>query len=331
LADGGVSVILADGGATGGGLVSCGDADSCEDIDLETDSANCGACGNVCPAGQGCSSGTCAARCGNSGGSTGGNCGADCSMCPGTVSCGGACTDTQVDLGNCGGCGIACDSGQACTAGACVPICAGGGVCKPDGYCGTACPAGSALCGAAASSTATATCIDLETDPRNCGACGNACAAGQGCNQGSCAASCFQGNSVGSNCGGDCSGCPGTVACGNFCADTQTDPGNCGVCGVACGSGQTCTGGECVPLCADNGVCTSSGYCATACPTGSALCGAASSGESTSFCSNEQTDPLNCGACGIACPSGQSCVAGACQTPCTTGTANGGGSTSTGP
>lgn len=312
-ADGGVSVVAE------GGLVRCGDAGNC--IDLQTDGANCGACGHACAAGQGCHSGTCAARCG--GGATGvGNCGADCSGCAGTVACGASCTNTQYDPGNCGACGHACASGQACTAGACVPICAGGGVCTADGYCATTCPTGSAACGAAGSSTMTATCVDLQADPLHCGTCGHACGAGQGCNQGTCTATCFRGgNGVGGNCGADCSGCPGTVACGASCTDTQTDPGNCGACGQACASGQICTGGGCVPLCAGGGVCTSSGYCATACPAGSALCGDAGTGgtTSTSFCSDEQTDALHCGGCDTACPGGQTCVAGACQPVCATG------------
>ena len=40
------------------------------------------------------------------------------------------------------------------------------------------CPAGQSLCSAA--------CVDLSSDPSNCGACGNQCASGTGCAQGVC-------------------------------------------------------------------------------------------------------------------------------------------------
>jgi Stigma-specific protein, Stig1 len=43
----------------------------------------------------------------------------------GTTKCGGACVDTKVDLANCGGCGVACASGEVCSAGNCQSECAG--------------------------------------------------------------------------------------------------------------------------------------------------------------------------------------------------------------
>ncbi len=70
-------------------------------VNTATDSANCGACGTVCPAGQACSSGACAC--------TG----------AGLTTCGATCVNAQTDNSNCGRCGNVCPSGQSCVAGAC--------------------------------------------------------------------------------------------------------------------------------------------------------------------------------------------------------------------
>ncbi len=72
-------------------------------------------------------------------------------------------------------------------------------------------------------------CVDIYTDPANCGACGNACAAGNVCSNGTCSQSCPVGE----------------TACGASCRDLQTDNANCGACGMTCAPGLLCTAGMC--------------------------------------------------------------------------------------
>jgi hypothetical protein len=52
---------------------------------------------------------------------------------------------------------------------------------------------------------------------------------GQACSNGSCAVTCM-----------------GSTKCGNVCVDTTTDPANCGACGTACATGQTCVASQCM-------------------------------------------------------------------------------------
>lgn len=93
--------------------------------------------------------------------------------------------------------------------------------------------------------------------------------------------------------------CPmGTISCTTYCATPSSDPNNCGACGTVCSSSHvatvTCGGGVC------NGTCAS-GY---------ADCNA---NKQTDGCEiNILSDVNNCGACGIACNPGWSCVIGTC-------------------
>lgn len=145
------------------------------------------------------------------------------------------------------------------------------------------CKGTSVVCGGA--------CVDLQADGRNCGACGNACAAGTACAAGRCVMSCPAGSP--DLCGaGD----------GARCTRLAVDPQNCGTCGRTCAAGTACAAGECV----------------TSCPAGSPdVCGVADA----AFCTTLAEDARNCGACGNACPVGAACVAGQCVTTCPDGQA----------
>jgi hypothetical protein len=85
-------------------------ADGCE-TSLANDAKNCGACGNVCPAGGGvagaCVAGKCTLDCAKGAGNCDGNAANGCEA------------DLAGDAKNCGGCGVDC-GGQPCVQGACA-------------------------------------------------------------------------------------------------------------------------------------------------------------------------------------------------------------------
>ncbi|RCV64573.1 hypothetical protein C5S53_08245 [Methanophagales archaeon] len=226
-------------------------------VDLATDPNNCGSCGNACGANAYCSSGTCQCNSGY------GNCDGDWSN--------GCEANLNTDPNNCGSCGNACDPGVTCKDGECeewaegcckIPSgCIGGYLyvpgCKEIGgsfYMGqVCCPDGD--------------CHDLNTDPNNCGSCGNACGANAHCSGGAC--QCDEGYG---NCDGDWSnGCE---------VNLNTDPNNCGSCDNACGANAYCSSGTCQ------------------CNSGYGNC----DGDWSNGCEvNLNTDPNNCGSCGNAC------------------------------
>ncbi|MBP6830918.1 MAG: hypothetical protein KA978_09040 [Deltaproteobacteria bacterium] len=226
-----------------------------------------------------------------------------------------ACFDTATSVGNCGGCGRACAlanvATHTCAAGACGVV-----TCAPNfGNCDAM----------AANGCETNT----LSSAAHCGACNNACMAGQMCVSGACASSCTM------------------TTCGGACVNTQTDTAHCGACARACAlanvATHTCAAGACgVVTCAPNfgncdamaangcetntlssaahcGACNNvclSGQTCTAgvctggmtCPLGQTSCGGA--------CLDLQTDRAHCGACGVACGSGQTCTGGVCRITC---------------
>ncbi len=82
------------------------------------------------------------------------------------------CADLTSDESACGSCGNICEPGYLCINGTCV--CSAGKT--PNGTC--ICTKENILCNG--------TCVDKGFDDNNCGKCGNACASGSFCSEGSC-------------------------------------------------------------------------------------------------------------------------------------------------
>ena len=93
------------------------------------------------------------------------------------------------------------------------------------------------------------------------------------------------------SCGGYVCCASSAVCCNGVCTTVNSDPHNCGGCGIVCGPGQNCVGN----------LCQSAGPCFG----GQMLC--------DGVCREIALDPSNCGGCGIACGPGENCAGGLCQ------------------
>jgi hypothetical protein len=83
--------------------------------------------------------------------------------------------------------------------------------------------------------------------------------------------------------------CPaGEVVCGEFCADLQSSPTDCGACGAACADDQVCVAGR----------------CGSTCETGQTDCDGA--------CVDLDAHVDHCGGCDTACQVGETCTRGRC-------------------
>lgn len=240
--------------------------DGCE-THVFDDPKNCGACGADCAdAGGICWKGACG--------------------CPsGLTQCGNDCVDLDTDNLHCGSCDGVCkaptdpndprwecgpskqppNTKWTCIQGECSMQCAPSwGDCN-DAFCADGCE------------------LDLSSDPKNCGACGHACAQGQDCVEGACL-------------------CNGGTLCRGTCVDLDNDPMNCGYCGNECDGPSPSEGGG--PACV-------SGKCSYVCNPGWADC----NHKTFDGCEvNLTNDSLHCGACATKCKFGvaQPCVEGKC-------------------
>src|SRR5580692_11861199 len=118
--------------------------------------------------------------------------------------------------------------GLALLAAACAK--GGTGTSGTAGTSGSSCVAGQTPCGD--------TCVDVTTDPMNCGACGIPCSKGQSCQGGTCQ-------------------CQSGMLCNGSCV--SFDANHCGDCTTVCSANQVC----------------SNGVCASSCSTVATLCGSA--------------------------------------------------------
>lgn len=266
-------------------------------VNTTTDSANCGACGNVCGARQTCIAGSC-----------------QCQV-TGETMCGGVCTNLNSDAKNCSACGKSCGLGEVCLAGMCKVDCSSAG--NP-----------SVILCSDPKKVYPDYCADISQDRANCGACkysgpAASCGINQICQSGTCL-SCGSGPLLPNR-------------CDNGCVDWNTDRNNCGSCAFTCGTKQICQGSMCQPCAGAspdrcNNECvdlTSSaehcGTCAKDCTNGGkedSICQASACiacvAPTAKRCGQECVDTLtnraNCGGCGKTCSDAakERCSSGVC-------------------
>jgi len=240
-------------------------------VALQTNPQHCGTCSKACDAGQKCVFGQCQ--------SESGSCGT--AGCPADyLCCDGNCVydaNLKTDDKNCGGCKIACDTGngQHCVNAHCQVT---------SNSCGNSNPQfGQICCGANT--------VMINYDNSNCGGCGIVCASGETCNQ------------------GECQCASGTERCSDGCKDTRFDSTNCGGCGLVCNgaAGERCVYGVCTTgLSACGAMCSSSQLCCSnynnSPTTAPVECVTA-----TDFATSTE----HCGGCGK-CAQGEQCTDGQC-------------------
>ena len=126
------------------------------------------------------------------------------------------------------------------------------------------CSKGTACCDTCLPSTCAQTCcsgqcVNVQTDPNNCGACGTTCGDRDICQNGACVCAADTCQSLGKNCGSWPDGCGGTLLCGSCSGQLQCADGICQACDV-CASGcaftsvqaaiAAATAGDTIVICA---------------------------------------------------------------------------------
>lgn len=319
-------------------------AGACRDADaFATDPLQCGSCGGACPLGALCREGDCVRPGATAEGmdcpafpcAPGRSCGETTQRClrarcqdqpdgvpckedsngrPQTC-CGGRCLDPQVSRLDCGACGRRCPPGSVCNAGTCqlVEGCPAAGACVlPNGQTG-------ACCGSQ--------CTDLDRE-ESCGGCGNRCAPGQVCQAGDCVAASCAGAAANQPCAAE--GPQAHLCCAGAClveAAFDSDPLNCGACGLRCAPASECQGGACrvapdagaAAGCAEGETLVArAGVCVAPSCAGRDDGAACALRGGYAFCCGGRClaalDTVDdCGLCGRRCPAGTSCASGRCR------------------
>jgi len=184
------------------------------------------------------------------------------------------------------------------------------------------CSAGMSLC--------SGTCVYLQTDSDNCGACGFSVPYGETCRNGQFSSVSPENNSGLSPAPAGMTTadsaitsattaayqltCPsGRTSCSGTCTNLSNDAENCGSCGNICQSGQNCQNTRCIqPVSSVPVVNTRALITITpesSCIHGEIVCG--------SSCVNIFSDKENCGDCGRACGSQEISVNARCGSACT--------------
>jgi hypothetical protein len=285
--------------AKGTALCTSGVPGACEKATTaSTDLARCGeSCGACDAKADRCVGGKC-------------QCGTGPACATGKICCSQngvpTCIDAQSDAANCGACGKKCEAGANATA-ACVA-----GTCSSE----VMCLAGFDRCDV---NQPKACVTPIQTDVKNCGACGNACpipTKASGCEMGRCV--CGQDKRQCSGASEEC--CPMAEGLPASCADLSVGQKvaggirRCGGCGGFCAD----------PLGMGAATCTS-GKCGTRCVEGWADCEVGSTGQPRNCSTNLAESVSHCGKCGNPCPGPISgpgapvCSAGKCEVRCAEG------------
>lgn len=274
-----VDCSMASAGTCALGKRTCtsGELGDCTGLSPSTNASVCGAGCSPCDPtiADTCTTGEC-------------TCGGSASCASSERCCGGSCINVGDDVGNCGGCGMACDSTRANVEERCV-----------SGTCDYPCAPGFGRC--APNSNAPGCDVDLQNDVNNCGACGNACTTPTNAT----AVACVQGQCQVTVCAtgfGDCD-----TSFSNGCeVDVSADPDHCGSCTNVCS-----------PVVQATRTCVS-GSCKASCNVGHGDC----DGLYGTGCEINLTNTLNhCGTCGNVCQtkpnSTVSCTSSQCSYTCT--------------